>query len=308
MFGLEPKADVEAELAFHVEMRIRELIDEGETPERARQRALERFGDLDRARQECVAINERRRRRMDLAEFLTELTQDLGYAFRMMRRTPAFTAAALVTLALGIGANSAIFSVVNGVLLAVAAVPRRRPPAPGADALSDGTRYSSLSAPDFMSVRADARVFEQIEADRHAAADDARRRRAAGDQRRVRQRRTCSTCSACRSPIGRGFAPEENQPGRGNVTILSHGFWQRVFGGDRAVLGRSITSGGITYTIVGVASPESQLPDPADAVSSRSTVDQAFDASTMRGRRSEFLSVLGAGPSGCRPLPRSMTT
>ena len=78
MFGLEPKPDVEAELAFHVEMRIRELIEEGETPERARQRALTRFGDLDRARQECVAIDERRRRHMDRAEFWTELKQDVG--------------------------------------------------------------------------------------------------------------------------------------------------------------------------------------------------------------------------------------
>ena len=155
LFGLEPKSDVEAELAFHVEMRIRELIEHGETPERARRVALERFGDYEAARQACVAINQRRRTRMDRAEFLTELKQDIAYAVRMMRRTPAFTAAALLTLALGIGANSAIFSVVNGVLLQ--SLPFR-----DAERLHvlqmlypDGARYTSLSAPDFMSVRAE---------------------------------------------------------------------------------------------------------------------------------------------------------
>jgi putative ABC transport system permease protein len=164
MFGLEPKPDVEAELAFHVEMRVRELVEQGETPEHARALAMQRFGNYDAARQACVEINQRRRRRMDRAEFFTELRQDIGYAVRMMRRAPAFTAAALVTLALGIGANSAIFSVVNGVLLE--SLPYR-----DAERLHhlqmlypDGTQYDSLSAPDFMSVRADARVFEQLEA------------------------------------------------------------------------------------------------------------------------------------------------
>jgi predicted permease len=296
MFGLEPKADVEAELAFHVEMRIRELIEHGETLERARQRALERFGDLDRARAECVAIDQRRRRHMDRAQFWTELTQDLGYALRMMRRTPAFTAAALVTLALGIGANSAIFSVVNGVLLQ--SLPFR-----DADRLHevrmlypDGTQYASLSAPDFMSLRARQQVFEQLEA------IDTRQftMLGAGEPREI----TGALVSGglfdmlgLKVATGRGFRPEENRPGQGRVVLLSHGFWQRVFGGDPAVLGRTITTAGNAYTIIGVTTPESSVPDQADAYFPLEFTD-IYDATTQKGRRSEFLSVLGRAKDG----------
>ena len=296
LFGLEPKSDVEAELAFHVEMRIRELIDEGETPERARRLALARFGDYDRARQECVDINERRRRHMVRTEFLAELRQDLGYAVRMLRRTPAFTAAALLTLALGIGANSAIFSVVNGVLLQ--SLPFR-------DAghlhvlqmlYPDGTRYSSLSAPDFMSVRADQRVFEQVEANDTALLTLI----GAGEPREI----TGAFVSGglfdmlgLTVAMGRSFAAEENQPGRNQVVILSHGFWQRAFGGDAAVLGRTVTAGALACTIIGVTSPDSSLPDAADAYFPLA-YDDTYDAATQKARRNEFLNVFARARAG----------
>ncbi len=296
LFGLEPAADVDAELAFHVEMRVREFIDHGETPERARQLALQRFGDYRGARQECVAINERRKRHMQRTEFLTELRQDIGYAFRMLRRTPAFTAAALLTLALGIGANSAIFSVVHGVLLE--SLPYR-----DADRLHhlqmlypDGTRYSSLSAPDFMSMREQAQLFEQLE----AFAIGSRTVTGIGEPQEL----TTAMVTAgvfdflgFDVPIGRTFAAGENQAGRNNVAVLSHGLWQRMFGGDASALGRSIALGGRSYSIVGVLAPGARLPYEAELYIPLEFND-TFDASTARGRRSESLAVLARSRPG----------
>jgi predicted permease len=296
MFGLEPKSDVEAELSFHVEMRIRELIEQGDTPEQARARALERFGDYERARAACVAINQRRRRRMDLTELFTELRQDLGYALRAMRRAPAFTAAALVTLALGIGANSAIFSVVNGVLLE--SLPFR-----DADRLHqvqmlypDGTKYDSLSAPDFMSIRVAQHVFEQVEASNTGNVTLL----GAGEPREVNAVFVSGglfDMLGFNVALGRPFLPEENHPGKNKVAILSHGFWQRAFGGDPSVLGKSVTASGTVSTIVGVAAESASLPDAAD-VYFPIEFGPTFDHTTQRGRRGEFLSVYGRARPG----------
>ncbi|HEX7281131.1 MAG TPA: ABC transporter permease [Vicinamibacterales bacterium] len=296
LFGLEPSADVDAELAFHVEMRTRELIEQGETPERARQLALRRFGDYQGARDECVAINERRKRHMQRTEFLTELKQDVGYAFRMLRRTPAFTAAALLTLALGIGANSAIFSVVHGVLLE--SLPYR-------DAARlhhlqmlypDGTRYASLSAPDYMSVRQDARVFEQME----ALTIGPQTLTGIGEPQEIPTGVVTAGLFdflGLEMRLGRTFAPGENQPGRNNVAVLSHGVWQRMFGGDDSALGRTITLGGRPYSIVGVLAADAQLPYQSEVFIPLEFAP-TFDASTAQGRRSEFLSVIGRARPG----------
>ena len=275
---------------------MRELIEQGETPQRARRLALERFGDYEGARQECLAINERRKRQMRRTEFLTELRQDVGYAFRMLRRTPAFTAAALLTLALGIGANSAIFSVVHGVLLE--SLPYR-----DADRLHhlqmlypDGTKYASFSAPDFMSVRQEARVFEQIEAFDVVP----QTLTGIGEPQEI----TTGLVTAglfdflgFDMPLGRTFVADENRAGRANVAILSHGLWQRMFGGGAAALGRPLTLGGRVYTIVGVLAPEAQLPYPAELFIPLE-FDNTFDAATARGRRSEFLSPIARARAG----------
>ena len=171
----------------------------------------------------------------------------------------------------------------------------------------DGTRYASLSAPDFMSVRAGQQVFDQVEA------IDSRQLTmlGAGEPREI----TGAFVSGGLFDMlgltvssGRGFRPEENQPGQGHVAILSHGFWQRVFGGDPAVLGRSVTTAGVAYTIIGVASPQSSTAGASRRVlsarvrSTPSTPARSSDAAV------EFLSVVGRAKSRRDAARRSMPT
>ncbi len=299
LVGPDPPSDVDDELSFHLEMLVRDRVRRGETPERARELALEKFGDYERSRIECVAIDERRRRRMLRSEWLTELRQDLGYALRTLRRTPGFTIAAVLSLALGIGATTAIFSVVNGVLL-------QSLPYHAADRLyevrtlyPDGTGYA-LSAPDFMSIREETRHFEQVE----AYASGVLTLLGAGEPREIQGARVSDgllELLGVRFSMGRGFLPEEFQPGEGMVAVLDHGFWLRELGADRGVLGRTVTVGGDQYAIVGVLAPGSRLPNEADMLAPLEYDDTFSASAAIPARRGEFLRVLGRARPGLAP-------
>jgi predicted permease len=286
---------VEHELKFHLDMRIRELIAEGLSPEEARKTALRRFGDYEGPRRECVEIDERRKGRMTRSHYFKEFSQDVAYALRMLRRAPVFTLVAVSTLALGIGANTAIFSVVNGVVLQ--SLPYR-----DAERLyrvrtlyPDGTPYS-LSAPDFMSVRQDARALEQVE----AYGSVVFMMLGQGEPMEVQGAGVSDGLFGLlgfQMSTGRTFLREDHQPGQNNVVILSHGFWQRQFGGDANVIGRTLSLGGRPQTVIGVLSADASLPLKADLYGPLA-YDDSFSAATATNRRSEFLAVVGLARDG----------
>src|SRR5262245_26319745 len=109
--------EIDEELELHVEMRTRELVARGVDPKTARAQALRRLGDLRTLKHTMTTIGRKRDREMTLTQWLDELRDDLKFAFRQLRHSPAFTLVAVLTLALGIGANSAIFALVDATLL-----------------------------------------------------------------------------------------------------------------------------------------------------------------------------------------------
>src|ERR1051325_8535947 len=116
-WGPRATADVDDELRFHIEMRIRDYMARGLSEDEARAAVVRRLGDLAASREECVAITSRRERRMTRAQLVDAFTQDVRFALRTLARQKCWTAVAVLTLALGIGANTAVFSVVNSLVL-----------------------------------------------------------------------------------------------------------------------------------------------------------------------------------------------
>src|SRR5215472_2676505 len=178
------------------------------------------------------------------------LWQDLRFAMRVLRKAPGFTAVAILTLALGIGANTAVFSVVNGVLLnplpyphpeRLAAVAERFPPFPEA----------SISYPNFLDWTRLNHTFERLAAYRHTSFNLT----GSGEAQRlsgVQASASFFSLLGVRPLIGRDFLPEDDQKRAAPVVMLSEGFWNSKFGGSPEILGKMLTLDGTGYTVVGV--------------------------------------------------------
>ena len=249
-------ADVEDELRYHLDMVAARLRAEGWPEADARTEAERRFGDLQTTRAYCRAELLRREREKRRMTYFDELRQDLHYAVRALRRSPGFTLTAVVTLALGIGANTAIFSVVRGVLLEP--LPFRAP-----DRIarvwqvnpSTGMNRGAVSEPNFKDWRAESRLTESMGGFFFAEGMTGIDLTGSGDLARLNAALvTDGFFETLATPafLGRTLVPEDNVPGKDRVTVLSHTFWTNRFGANRAVLGRTITLNGQPFVVAGV--------------------------------------------------------
>jgi predicted permease len=235
--------DLNDELRFHLAMREQKLAESGVPAEEAPYAARREFGNATEAKE----MN----REMWTFPFLETLWQDIRYGLRQLHRNPAFTAVAVITLALGIGANTAIFSVVEGVLLA--RLPYAHPDRLVMMLQSNPFTKSlwSLSYPDFLDWQRTGRSFQHMVAFTGQSYDLT----SPGAPIHIDGQQITSAFLATlgvKLALGREFTPREDRRGGAAVVIISHRLFRRRFGGSRAALGTSVTLNGVNYTLVGV--------------------------------------------------------
>jgi predicted permease len=270
-WGPRAEADVDDELAFHIDMRARDYVERGMTEPDARRAATRRLGDLATARAECIVITARRERRMTRAQLIDAFVQDVHFAWRTLRRQKGWTTVAVITLALGIGANTAVFSVVNTLFL-------HPLPYPNADRIAfiyeepsqgNNTGMRVMVTPPTTLVRTwreTSRSFEAIEA---YTSSDRAMRTTDGTPASVPTASVLPSFGkfvGAHAIIGREFTTDDIANG-GRVVLLSEPFWRSRYGGDRGVIGKGITLDNQPYTVIGVMPMAYRLPRLTDAVS-----------------------------------------
>ena len=293
--NLEPahEAEIVEELAQHLEDVYKRSLNAGATEAEATNAAIKELATDD------LLQKEMRRSQTPFKEspvaggpansnFVADLRHDLRYAARLQRKNPGFTIVAIIALALGIGANTAIFSVVNTVLLRP--LPYKDPERlvmVWEDATKHGYPRDTPAAANFVDWRDQNEVFEGMS----AIVDTSFNLTGSGDPERLEGRRVSANMFpllGVEPHIGRVFTAAEDQPGAQRVVLLSYALWQRRFGGDSGIVGRSLTLNGESHVVVGVMPARFQFPSSDDQV----WVPVAFTQQEAANRNRHYLQVL----------------
>ncbi len=287
------EAELDAELRFHSEHQLEKYLRAGMSREQAIRQVRLDLGGIEQVKEDC-------RDARGVAPVET-LLQDLRYGWRTLRKAPAFAAAAIFTLALGIGANTAIFSVVYGILLRP--LPFRDPAR--LIVLNETTPRVgdvSVSYPNFQDWRAGNRTFSELSAVASVTFN------LAG----VSQPENISglavspdflSMTGIRPIVGRGFTPEEERAGTQPVLLLSYALWQSHFSADRGVAGRIIHLDSRTFTVIGVLPPDFRWGESCDVMLPIGVWATGNDATASRGDRGDMI-VLGRLAPGV-PIDRA---
>jgi len=246
------EGELSDELRFHIEKLAEENVAKGMTPEEARYAALRELGGLEQIKEEC--------RDMRRVNYIENLVQDLTCGLRMLARNRGFAAVAILTLALGIGANTAIFSVVNKVLL-------RPLPFKDPSRLVWATERfrvvrgaSTVISPDFIGWKDRNQVFEQIGAFGETVGANLT---AAGEPARARVIKVTVgffPMLGVQPIAGRGFLPSESKEAQRHVALLDEALWRSRFGSDPHIIGKNVRLDDDTFTVVGVLPANLRYP------------------------------------------------
>lgn len=247
--------EVDDEIDFHLEMKERELVGAGVEPEEARHRARASFGDSDRIRRDCSAVQRAVRRRRRWGDRFEAWRRDLRLTVRSLKRTPRFTATLALTLGLGIGVTSTVFSMLDALLLAPL-------PYPDHDRLS--LLFELREAEGLGRDRFDLASYEYLRDAQESFDLTAAFTTSGGTLTGERPAERVGLLEASSSFLtllgaipahGRSLTPSDDQPGAPTTAVLSHELWQRRYGGDPAVVGTTITVDDHPVQVVGVLSP-----------------------------------------------------
>ena len=247
----EMERELDDELRFHLEKEIEQNLARGMSADEAHSMALRSFGGVEQVKEESRDVRGVR--------VVEEFLQDVRYSLRVLFRKPGFTLTVIITLALGIGANTAIFSVVNAVLLRE--LPLKNP---NEVMWVWSTRTDREKAPftvaDFLDYRDQNHTLDQIAAFCNVGLN------LTGNEKTERLQAMRVSANLFEllgvdASVGRLLVPEDDEPARKQVAVLSYESWQKRFGGDPQVVGRELNLDGESYTVVGVLSSRFTLPD-----------------------------------------------
>ena len=283
-----PADEVQTELAFHFDETVAELRAAGYSEQDAREEARRRFGDYATYRDELERLTRRRVTVSKLLERWSAIFKDLQYAARSLIRARGFTGSVVFTLAIGIGATSLMFSLVNGVILDPLPFPDSGRLVRVFDTQIERGRLSSTSSPaNFVDWREQQSVFSDLAAYTNGRATFT-------DLQPAENLVTANVSSewfqvlGVLPLLGRGFTRDEEVWGNHNVVVVSHAFWLNYLQADSAVVGRTIGLEGTAQTVVGVM--PSGFAFPAQDVQLWRPLAFDFEVSTARGVH--YLSVI----------------